>query len=274
MAINLEAKGKTLKSLPFDWTWKDVALYNTGIGATEVEFTWEAKLKVLPTYAVVAPFPTLLESLGLVGGNPMTLLHGEQKIEILEPNLPKEAKTITDAKIGDIWDKGKGAVYTIETLTKTTEGQELFKNVFSVFLRGAGGFGGDKGPAVSNEAPDREPDAVVEDQTLPNQHLVYRLSGDLNPLHIDPGFAKMAGFDKPILHGLCSFGFVGRAVLKAFMDNDPAKMAGYEVRFRNVVFPGQKIITKMWKEDGKILINADTDDGRNVIANAAAYIRE
>lgn len=274
MALNLDAAGKEFDTTEFSWNWKDVALYNTGIGANELDYTYESRLKTLPTFAVVPPFQALANSVGIVQGNIMTLLHGEQKIEILTPKIPTQADTITTAKIGDnIWDKGKGAIYTVETLTKTKDGVELFKNLFTLFLRGEGGWGGEKGPGVKNEAPDREPDAVVEDQTLPNQHLVYRLSGDVNPLHIDPDFAKLGGFDKPILHGLCTYGYVCRAVIKTFMDNDSEKLKSFEARFRNVVFPGQKIITKMWKEsDKRILIAASTEDGREVIANAAAEI--
>ncbi len=274
MAINLDAVGKEFDPVSFNWNWKDIALYNIGIGADELEFTYEAKLKTLPTFAVVPPFTALANSVNVIKGNIMTLLHGEQRIELLSPQIPTTANTVTTARIGDnIWDKGKGAVYTVETLTKTDSGTELFKNVFTIFLRGEGGFGGEKGPGPRNEAPEREPDAVVEDQTLPNQHLVYRLSGDLNPLHIDPDFAKLGGFDRPILHGLCSYGFVCRAVLKTFMDNNPEKLKSFEARFRNVVFPGQKIITSMWQEDKKIIISAATEDGRVVIANAAAEMR-
>ncbi len=272
MAINLDAAGKEMDPIDFSWDMRDVQLYNTGIGATELEYTYEAKLKVLPTFAVVPPFMQLANSVGVVNGNIFMLLHGEQRFEILKPQLPIKADTITTAKIGDnIWDKGKGAVYTVETLTKTKDGEELFKNLFTLFLRGEGGWGGEKGPGVKNEAPDREPDAIVEDQTHSNQHLVYRLSGDVNPLHIDPEFAKLGGFDKPILHGLCTYGYVCRAAIKTFMDNDSEKLKSFDARFRNVVFPGQKIITKMWKEsDKKIIISAETDDGRQVIANTAA----
>ena len=116
---------------------------------------------------------------------------------------------------------------------------------------------------------------MIEDQTLPIQHLIYRLSGDINPLHIDPGFAKMAGFAQPILHGLCSFGFVMRAAIKACCAGDDTKVKEYEVRFRDVVYPGQKIITKVWKDGpGKSIISANTDDGRNCIANAAVAYDE
>jgi len=271
--IKTDCVGKSLPASEFSWSWKDIALYNAGIGAYDLDHTYEntkGGIKVIPSFAVIAPFGCLMGSVGLTGANPMMILHGEQKITIKKRPLPHKADTITEGKIIELWDKGKGALYRISSTTKTKEGEELFDNIFSVFVRGAGGWGGEKGPGAENEAPDREPDEVIEDGTRDIQHLIYRLSGDINPLHIDPGFAKMAGYDKPILHGLCSFGFVCRAAIQACCGGDDSKLKEFEVRFRNVVFPGQKIITKIWKEgNGKAIISADTDDGRNCIANAA-----
>lgn len=269
--INIDALGQELEPVKFSWTPRDAILYNIGIGATDIKYAWENQLVLLPTYAVVPPFAMLAGSLGVMKANPMMLLHGEQKIIIKKSPLPREAKVISTGKISEIWDKGKAALYRLHTVTKTEAGEELFDNIFSLFVRGAGGWGGEKGPEAGNNAPSREPDKVIEYQTLPIQGLIYRLSGDINPLHIDPNFAKIAGFDKPILHGLCSYGFVARAVIEAMLDGDPLRLKEFEVRFRNVVFPGQKIITKMWKQgDNSCIIEAQTDDGRTCIANAAA----
>lgn len=275
MAINVDGVGHELKPAKFEWSWKDIVLYNIGIGAYELEYVYENQLQVIPTYAVVPPFSALAQSIGPMKANPMMILHGEQKIIIKKRPLPVKAKTITSGKISELLDKGKGALYRVHTVTKTEDGEELFDNIYSAFVRGEGGFGGDKGPPAGNIAPDRDPDATIEYQTYPIQNLIYRLSGDINPLHVDPKFAKMAGFDKPILHGLCSFGYVGRAVIEACCGGDASKLMEYEVRFRSVVFPGQKIITKIWKDGaGKCIISADTDDGKNCIANAAAKFDE
>lgn len=275
MAINVDGVGHELKPAKFEWSWKDIVLYNIGIGAYELEYVYENQLQVIPTYAVVPPFPALAQSIGPMKANPMMILHGEQKIIIKKRPLPVKAKTITSGKISELLDKGKGALYRVHTVTKTEDGEELFDNIYSAFVRGEGGFGGDKGPPAGNIAPGRDPDATIEYQTYPIQNLIYRLSGDINPLHVDPKFAKMAGFDKPILHGLCSFGYVGRAVIEACCGGDASKLREYEVRFRSVVFPGQKIITKIWKDGaGKCIISADTDDGKNCIANAAAKFDE
>jgi len=162
----------------------------------------------------------------------------------------------------------------LDAVTTDENGEEIFFNTFSVFLRGEGGFGGESGPKAADAAPEREPDKVVEEKTLPQQALIYRLCGDRNPLHADPNFAAIGGFEMPILHGLCSFGYVGRAVLKEYCDNDPAKFKSLKVRFSGHVFPGETIVTEMWKEgDDKILVKAKTAErGLNVITNAAVIL--
>lgn len=271
--IKTDCVGKKLPNAEHSWGWKDIALYNTAIGATELEHVYEntrGGIRVIPSFAVIPPFPALPASVPVTGINPMMVLHGEQKIIIKKRPLPYKAETVTEAQITELFDKGKGALYRIATTTRTKAGEELFDNVFSAFVRGAGGFGGEKGPDPGNEPPDRAPDAVIEQQTLPIQHLLYRLTGDVNPLHVDPNFAKMAKFDRPILHGLCTFGFVLRAALKACVNGEDAKLKEYEVRFKDVVYPGEKIITKVWKMGGgKAIIAADADTGRSCITNAA-----
>ena len=162
----------------------------------------------------------------------------------------------------------------VETTTKDESGETLFVNRSSMFLRGEGGFGGDPGPKAGNLPPEREPDLVAESPTLPQQALIYRLCGDKNPLHADPEFAKLGGFDAPILHGLCSYGMVCKAVVDHALGGDTAKLARYQVRFAGVVFPGETIITSMWRENNSILIQATTKErGTPVITNAAITVR-
>jgi acyl dehydratase len=163
-------------------------------------------------------------------------------------------------------------VVATESVDKAS-GKVLFRGQSSIFVRGEGGFGGERGPSgAKNVPPDRKPDKSVSYKTLPQQALIYRLSGDMNPLHADPDFAKMGGFDVPILHGLCSFGLAGRAVLASYCDNDPKRMKSFEVRFSGVVFPGETITTDMWEaEKGKIVFTARTERGES-LANAAATI--
>jgi acyl dehydratase len=268
-----EALGIELPPTSFEYDDRDVMLYAVGVGATELDFVFERNLKVLPTFAVIPGFPAMMGLASTVEINPVMLLHGEQRIKLHKP-IPTKGKLTTAGKVTGVYDKGKGALLVVEAETKDEQGEVLFANAAGVFVRGAGGFGGERGPEAGNKPPDRAPDKSVEMQTLPIQAMIYRLSGDRNPLHIDPAFAKMAGYDTPILHGLCTYGHVGRAVLSEYCDNDPARMTGLEVRFSGVVFPGDSVITEMWDEGGgRIVLQAKTQRGDVVISNAAATVK-
>ena len=268
-----QALGIELPPTTFEYDDRDVMLYAVGVGATELGFVFERNLKVLPTFAVIPGFPAMMGLGSRVEINPVMLLHGEQRIKLHKP-IPTKGKLTTAGKVTGVYDKGKGALLVVEAETKDEQGEVLFANTAGVFVRGAGGFGGERGPEAGNKPPDRAPDRSVEMQTLPIQAAIYRLSGDRNPLHIDPAFAKMAGYDAPILHGLCTYGHVGRAALSEYCDNDPARMTGLEVRFSGVVFPGDKIIAEMWDEGGgRIVLQAKTQRGDVVISNAAATIK-
>jgi acyl dehydratase len=278
-----KALGAAIPTGTASWTRDDVILYHLGIGAGEratdpgeLEYTYEKNLKVLPSYGVIPAFRSL-GGLAAVPGlqfNPALLLHGEQDLEIPSP-IPVEANVTTSGKIGAIYDKGKAAVVILESLTKTDSGEPLFSNRFSLFLRGEGGFGGDSGPKAGNLAPERKPDLVVESPTVPQQALLYRLSGDKNPLHADPEFAKLGGFDRPILHGLCSFGVACKAAVDAALGGDTSKVARYQVRFAGVVFPGETIVTSMWRQGNQILLTANTKERNSpVLSNAAITVRD
>ena len=268
-----EALGIELPPTSFEYDDRDVMLYAVGVGASELDFVFERNLKVLPTFAVIPGFPAMMGLASTVEINPVMLVHGEQRIKLHKP-IPTKGKLTTAGKVTGVYDKGKGALLVVEAETKDDKGEVLFANTAGVFVRGAGDFGGERGPEAGNKAPERAPDKSVEMQTLPIQAMIYRLSGDRNPLHIDPAFAKMAGYDTPILHGLCTYGHVGRAVLSEYCDNDPARLTGLEVRFSRVVFPGDSITTEMWDEgDGRIVLQAKTQRGDVVISNAAATVK-
>jgi acyl dehydratase len=272
-ALSPDVVGLELPASTFDYEERDVMLYALGIGAKELPFIFERNLKVIPTFAVIPAFPALM---GLAAGveiNPVMILHGEQGFRIAK-TIPTSGSLTTSGTVTGVHDKGKGALVTIDSTTTDASGETVFTNTSGVFVRGAGGFGGDRGPSAGNKAPERAPDKSIDDATLDIQAAIYRLSGDRNPLHIDPDFSKMAGYDRPILHGLCSFGYAGRAVLAAYCDNDPERLAGLSVRFTGVVFPGDTITTEMWDEgDGKIIVQSKTQEGRVVISNAAAEVR-
>ena len=268
MPIDLDkALGAELPPMTYECTQDKIMLYALGVGAVpegdELAFVYENGLKALPTFGVVPPFPALAGILGAPGVdvNPIMILHGEQYLEIRKHPLPIEGTLTSKPKIVNIYDKGKGALFELDVETLDESGDVVFYNRFGTFARGEGGFGGEKGPAPGNETPDRDPDATVEMKTLRRQAAIYRLSGDYNPLHVDPEFAGMAGYDRPIIHGLCTFGFVGRAVLKTYCDNDPAKFKSIKVRFSRPAWPGDTIVTEMWKEsDSRILVRARTKE--------------
>jgi acyl dehydratase len=261
----------------------DVILYHLGIGAgvpptdpNELEYTYEKNLKVLPSFGVIPVFSAMGASLFNVEGlkfNPAMLLHGEQDIEIHRP-LPTAAQIESQVRIAGIYDKGKAALVVLEVATKEQGGAPLFTNRFSLFLRGEGGFGGDAGPKAGNEAPSRAPDLTVESKTLPQQALLYRLSGDKNPLHADPSFAKMGGFDTPILHGLCSFGIVCKAAVDHALAGDVTRVARYQARFAGVFFPGETMVTSIWREGSRLLVASKSKErGTPVLSNAALTLR-
>jgi len=276
MPVNLDVIGKKLDASVYDYGEKDVILYALGVGCgrENLKFVYEQDLQVLPTFAVIPAFPALFAMGSAMQVNPMMVLHGEQRIELHGP-IPTSGKLTTTPTVTAIYDKIKGALIVTETETVDAKGKLLFKNVFGTFARGEGGFGGDRGPSGQrNAVPDRKPDTIVEMKTLPQQALIYRLSGDMNPLHADPSFAKMGGFDTPILHGLCTYGIVCKAAVDTLLDGDVSAVSRYKVRFAGVVFPGETVITSMWREGDRIVLSATTKErGQPVLANAAIWTR-
>jgi acyl dehydratase len=265
-----------LKGEPSQYSYdsKDAMLYACGIGARpydDLNFLFEGKgPKVFPTFAVIGGMAGMGVMGQLEGINPVMILHGEQSIT-LHRELPPQAKLTLQGEITALWDKGAAAVIEIET-TATDDDGPLFTAKAGIFARGSGGFGGERGPSAKekNNPPEKEPDHVVSDETRIEQAAIYRLSGDRNPLHIDPDFAKAGGFDTPILHGLCTYGFVGRAILKSLCGNDPANLKSFEARFADVVYPGDTITTKMWVDGKEAMVQAETQNGNVVLANAKA----
>lgn len=267
------------------WDVDDVILYHLGLGAgnppcdpNELQYTYEKNLKVLPTYAVVAPMeidpngPNLFNTPGLTF-DPMMMLHGEQDVEIYKP-LPPKASYTSHMRIADIFDKGKAALLILEINARDEKNEALFTTRMSCFLRGEGGFGGPPGPKVENVAPDRQPDGSFEINTLPQQALLYRLNGDKNPLHADPEFAKMAGFDKPIIHGLCSYGITCKAIVDKVLGGDVNQVQRYQARFAGIAFPGETYVISYWREGKKIYINAKSKErNTDIINNAAITLR-
>jgi acyl dehydratase len=272
MPIDPSAVGAEAGPVERSWNSKDALLYAVGVGAgtEELAYTTEnskgVDQQVLPTFAVIAGGGA--SAMGKVGDFDFTqLVHGEQAFELHRP-IPVEGTVATTSKITGIYDKGKGAVIVSEsTSTDRASGEVLFTTRSSVFIRGAGGFGGERGPSgPRNVAPEGDADHVVTYPTSPHQALIYRLSGDRNPLHSDPSFAEMAGFDRPILHGLCTYGVTGRALLHVLCASESSRFRSMEGRFSAPVFPGDDLTVSIWETgDGEALFSTATGDGRTVI---------
>jgi acyl dehydratase len=260
------AIGAELPVEEFSWTTSDVQLYHLAVGAgsrpldtRELRYLDDAEPQVLPTFATVAAsfhateapkvsFPGIEIDLAKV-------VHGSQEVVMHQP-IPAQGAARTTSRIAEVWDKGKAAVVVREFETTDLDGNLLWTARSSIFARGEGGFGGERGPSESVTLPDRAPDHDVEVPTLPQQALLYRMCGDRNPLHSDPEFAAAAGFPAPILHGLCTYGLVCKAAVDTALDTDVTRVKGYRARFAGVVYPGETLRVRIWEEPGQLLISA------------------
>ncbi|KAJ7158813.1 hydroxysteroid dehydrogenase [Mycena filopes] len=270
-----EAKKIPIEPLTYSYTERDVILYNLGIGATEKELQWtyegDDEFSALPTFGVIPQFPASggIPLDWLPDFNPAKLLHGEQFLSIKAP-IPTSGELVSQARLLEVLDKGKAAAVTSVVETRDKSGTLIFENHSTVFIRGSGGFGGqrsgsDRGAATAENAlPKRSPDSVVEEKTSPSQAALYRLSGDANPLHILPEFAAIGGFNRPILHGLCSMGISGKHVFQKF-----GAYKDIKVRFAGVVYPGETLVTEMWKEGQKVIFTTKVKE-RDAVVLAAA----
>ena len=266
MPLNPDAVGSKSDPVEASWTSKDALLYAVGIGAGEHELAFTTEntngidQQVFPTFPVVIGWGrgSAMRDIGTF--NPALLVHGQQAVTLHRPIPVEGTVTITSELVG-MYDKGKAAVIVTET-EAVMDGAPLYTNTSSAFIRGEGGWGGDRGPSgPKNVPPDRAPDHQVTYQTSRDQAFVYRLSGDRNPLHTDPAFAAIGGFDRPILHGLCSYGFTGRALLHAICDGDPARFGHIEARFAAPVLPGDALTISMWSGDaGETLFSTSAVD--------------
>ena len=273
MPINHDVVGAEGAPIVHSWTSKDALLYAVGVGAgiDELAFTTEnshdVPQRVLPTMAAVIG-AGVSGAISAIGSFDFAMLvHGEQSF-VQHREIPVEGSLTATGKIVGIYDKGSGAVIAVEgECVDNVSGETLLTVGSAIFIRGEGGWGGDRGPSGDrNAAPDRTADASVSYRVRPDQALTYRLSGDRNPLHSDPWFAALAGFDRPILHGLCTYGFTGRALLHAMCDSDPAKFRSMEGRFASPVFPGEELTIEMWNQGaGECIFQTRGEDGRVVL---------
>lgn len=250
------------------WTTRDVLLYHLSLGAArrerepELRYTYEKDLAVLPTFAVVAgqglssgDTPAGGMALPGIDIDLTRILHGGQALAVHAP-IPHRGSARLSARITHVWDKGKAAVLVLRTDATASDGTPLWTSATQIWARGEGGFGGEPGPAATGELPDREPDHVLTAGTTPRQALLYRLNGDLNPLHADPEFARLAGFEAPVLHGLASYGIVAKAIVDEILDGDVTALRGLQVRFAGTLTPGETIRTSLWRDGDRMTFTA------------------
>ncbi|ADG80427.1 3-alpha,7-alpha,12-alpha-trihydroxy-5-beta-chole st-24-enoyl-CoAhydratase OS=Tsukamurella paurometabola(strain ATCC 8368 / DSM / CCUG 35730 / CIP 100753/ JCM 10117 / KCTC 9821 / NBRC 16120 / NCIMB 702349 / NCTC 13040) OX=521096 GN=Tpau_3852 PE=3 SV=1 [Tsukamurella paurometabola] len=278
------AIGADLGTAEFSWNTSDVLLYQLALGAgadplsaRELRYATEKDTVVLPSFATVAQnfhateppkvsFPGIEIDLAKV-------VHGSQSVTAHRP-LPTSGRATARTRIIDVHDKGKAAVIWQETEVVDEAGEPLWTSRSSIFARGEGGFGGDRGPSEKIELPDRAADAIVDVPTIGQQALIYRLCGDRNPLHSDPAFAKAAGFDAPILHGLCTYGIVAKAVTDAVLDGDAAKVGSWSAKFAGIMLPGETLRVRIWRADDRHLVTAESvERGAPVLSDAVFTAR-
>jgi acyl dehydratase len=285
MPINPAAVGDVGAPVERSWTSTDCLLYAVAVGAgaddplTELAFTTEntkdVEQQVLPTFGVLlgSGGNNALQNIGSF--NPAMLVHTGQSVQLHRP-IPVAGTVRSTGRVAGVEDKGSGALITTESESvDAATGEPMFTTRSSIFIRGEGGFGGERTPTVRHDPPDRAPDHEVTSTTRPGQALLYRLCGDRNPLHSDPAFAAAGGFDRPILHGLCTYGFTGRALLQALCDGDPARFGSMEGRFSRPVMPGDTLTVSMWLDDdgGAATFRTATADGTVVIDGGRATLR-
>jgi acyl dehydratase len=276
MSLDPKAVGATDEPQRICWTAKDCSLYALGVGAgvEELAFTTDntkgTPQRMLPTMPVVlGTGARVLKKAGEIDW--VRLMHAAQGVEILAP-LPVEGEASVVARIAEIWDKEKAALIIAECTGTAPDGTDLFRTRMSFFIRGAGGFGGERGPSDATEEPAGKPDETVSYQTRADQALLYRLSGDRNPLHSDPAYATKAGFERPILHGLCTFGFAGRALLYAAAGGDPGRVRALEARFAKPVYPGETLHIDLWNASGGAQFRVRTGEDTVVLDRGRATI--
>ncbi len=284
MALDHSLIGAASEPHERSWTSTDALLYAVAVGAglgdplRELEFTTEnsagIEQKVLPTFGVLVARGAAARSLGSF--DRAMLVHAEQAFELHRP-LPVAGTARTTSTVTGIYDKGSGALVVTENVAVDAEsGDPLATSRSSAFIRGEGGFGGERGPRDGSEQwerPGRDPDLRVEQPTRPEQALLYRLTGDRNPLHTDPRFAARGGFDRPILHGMCTYGITARALLHALCDSDPARFGSMSARFTRPVLPGETLVVSIWQDDGGAMFQTAKQDGTVVIDRGRMRVR-
>jgi acyl dehydratase len=277
MALDTSLVGKPLQAQSFTYGWRDLALYALGVGAKreELDYLYEGRgPKVLPSFAVVPMFKPMFDALNQTGADLSMVVHGGQTVRCFAP-FPAEATVLTTATVKGIYDMRKFAIVHIETATKTADGTLLAETLASIICRGEGGFNGEPPPKEDTPKVPKEtaPTFRIEEKTSVEQALLYRLSGDVNPLHADPEFATKVGFPQgPILHGLCTYGFMVRHLLQG-LGADAARVSAFEGQFRRPVWPGDTLVTEGFRLDDTTLALKLSVKERDEVVLAGAWAK-
>jgi acyl dehydratase len=281
MGLNIDRLGMVIEKIPFTYDEDTVILYALGIGLgssdAELAYVCEKNLAVFPTFAVAPFMPIFMQDfVSRAGVDLRYLLHGEHRLVLHKP-IPPKGTVFSDFVWEAVYDKGDtGAVIQVSCVTRDGKGEALFENRALFLDRSAGHFEGDRGPKAQRKAP-----AIVGEPlfrktvaTSPQQAALYRLSGDRNPLHIEPDFARQAGFKRPILHGLCTFGIACRSVLASLCGNEPTRLKNFGARFVGVVYPGDSLTTEGWTSDtpGTFFIRTTNQNGKKVLDGAQVQV--
>lgn len=276
--LDLSLVGQSGEASTFEYGWKDIVLYALGIGAKEdeLDYLFEGRgPKTYPSFAVVPVFQPMFALLAKTGGDHAMVVHGAQKVRMHKPIAP-EGKLVTTATIRGIYDMKKFGVVIVDTASVDGAGEKVFDTTWNIIYRGHGAFGGSPPPREESLVPPKETasDFRIEEATTKEQALLYRLSGDLNPLHADPEFARAVGFERgPILHGLCTFGYMVRHVVKGACGGDGTKLKAFEAQFRKPVWPGDTLITEGWKLGERYALTVTNKDREEAcITNASATV--
>lgn len=279
MAIDPETVGYRTDPIEFCYTWRDTVVYALGVGATadeDLDFLYEGRgPKVLPTFASIPTFAAFDALVDAIGCDRRGMVHHSQRIEVSKALKPNDRLKVT-GRVAGLYDLKRFAMSVFDIEANDEAGDTIAKGVVTLVLRNDGKFGGDPPPRSKRIAPpEREPDFEVREMVPPTQALLYRLSGDYNPLHADPIFAADAGFDRPILHGLCTLGYAGRAVLNESCDGDPERFAALQGRFSAPAFPGDTLIIRGWKADDRVFLSVTTEarPGDLCVSNSYAELR-
>jgi acyl dehydratase len=275
MAIDPKSLGYETPPIEFRYTWRDTIVYALGVGASpdeELDFLYEGRgPKVLPTFCTIPTFAVFDALVDRIGCDRSGMVHHSQEMNIFKPLRPN-AKLEVRGRVDRLYDLKRMAMSVFVIDAHDEQGDLIIRGEVTLLLLKDGRFGGSRPPRSEREPmPEREPDFETQDRVAPTQALLYRLSGDYNPLHADPEYAAKVGFDRPILHGLCTFGYAGRSVVSQVCGGDPDRVATLRGQFSNPVFPGDTLVVRGWNQGERVILSVSTEERPDELCLSHAY---